>query len=81
MPEVSAFEPRLALDGGVDGLDAYRAIAAAGPKLAAPGGHVVVEIGEGQMPEVTGIFASAGLTPLAPWRDLGGIDRVIAARN
>jgi release factor glutamine methyltransferase len=81
MPEVSAFEPRLALDGGVDGLDAYRAIAAAGPKLAIPGGHVVVEIGEGQAPEITRIFASAGLTLLGPWKDLGGIERVIAGRN
>ena len=81
MPEVSAFEPRLALDGGADGLDAYRAIAATAPKLTTSGGHVVVEIGEGQVPEITRILASAGLTPMVPWRDLGGIDRVIAARN
>jgi release factor glutamine methyltransferase len=52
MPEVSAFEPRLALDGGVDGLDAYRVIAAAGPNLITRGGHLVVEIGEGQVTEL-----------------------------
>jgi len=81
MPEVSAFEPRLALDGGVDGLDAYRSIAAAGPNLITRGGHLVVEIGQGQVTGITTIFASAGLTPLGPSKDLGGIDRVIAARN
>ena len=81
MPEVSAFEPRLALDGGVDGLDAYRVIAAAGPNLITRGGHLVVEIGEGQVTEITTIFSSAGLTLLGSSKDLGGIDRVMAARN
>ena len=81
MPEVSAFEPRLALDGGVDGLDAYRVIAGACPKLITPGGHLVVEIGEGQATEITGILGSAGLTLLGRSKDLGGIDRVMAARN
>jgi release factor glutamine methyltransferase len=81
MPEVSAFEPRLALDGGVDGLDAYRAIAAAIPKLATRGGYFVVEIGAGQVPEITRILTSTGLVPLTPSKDLGGIERVIAARN
>jgi release factor glutamine methyltransferase len=81
MPEVSHFEPRLALDGGADGLDAYRVIASAGPKLAVPGGFVVVEVGQGQATEISALFAAAGLRPRAPWKDLGGIDRVVAARN
>ena len=45
MPEVSRYEPRQALDGGPDGLDAYRAIGAAALKLLAPGGHLLVEVG------------------------------------
>jgi release factor glutamine methyltransferase len=81
MPEVSAFEPRLALDGGLDGLDAYRTIAAAGPKLVTPGGLLVVEGGEGQAPDISRLFAAAGLRPLAPWKDLGGVERVVAAHN
>jgi release factor glutamine methyltransferase len=81
MPEVARFEPRLALDGGRDGLDAYRLIAAAGPKLVTVGGHLVVEIGEGQAIDVKGLFAEAGLTPLAPLKDLGGIERVVPARH
>jgi release factor glutamine methyltransferase len=81
MPEVARFEPRLALDGGPDGLDAYRLIAGARPKLVAAGGYLVVEIGEGQAIDVKGLFAVAGLTPLAPWKDLGGIERVVAARQ
>jgi len=81
MPEVSSFEPRLALDGGPDGLDAYRAIATAGPKLVTAGGFLVVEGGEGQAPEISKLFSAGGLSPLAPWKDLGGIERVVAARN
>jgi release factor glutamine methyltransferase len=81
MPEVARFEPRLALDGGPDGLDAYRLIAAAAAKLVAAGGHLVVEIGEGQAIDVKGLFAEAGLTLLASWKDLGGIERVVSAKQ
>jgi release factor glutamine methyltransferase len=81
MPEVARFEPRLALDGGPDGLDAYRLIAAVGAKLVASGGHLVAEIGKGQALEVKDLFVSAGLTPLAPWKDLGGIERVVPAKH
>jgi release factor glutamine methyltransferase len=81
MPEVSSFEPRLALDGGPDGLDAYRVIAAAGPKLVTTGGFLVVEGGQGQASEISRLFSAGGLSPLAPWKDLGGIERVVAARN
>jgi len=76
MPEVSRFEPKLALDGGLDGLAAYRAIAAEAPRLVARGGHVLLEGGEGQLPEIYRIFQSTGFTPEDPWKDLGGIDRV-----
>jgi release factor glutamine methyltransferase len=81
MPEVARFEPRLALDGGGDGLDAYRLIAAAGLQLVVSGGHLVVEVGEGQAVDVRHIFAAAGLAPLAPWKDLGGIERVVPAKH
>lgn len=81
MPEVARFEPRLALDGGRDGLDAYRLLAAAGPKLVTAGGYLVVEVGEGQAIEVKDLFALAGALPLTPWKDLGGIERVVAAKQ
>jgi release factor glutamine methyltransferase len=81
MPEVSSFEPRLALDGGADGFDAYHTIIAAGPRLVTAGGFMAVEAGEGQVSEITRLFAVAGLTPRPPWKDLGGIDRVVAAGN
>ena len=81
MPEVARFEPRLALDGGADGLDAYRRIAAAVPRLVAAGGHIVVEVGAGQALGVQGLFAVAGLTPLRLWKDLGGIERVVTAKQ
>ncbi|HEX9522299.1 MAG TPA: peptide chain release factor N(5)-glutamine methyltransferase [Reyranella sp.] len=79
MPEVARFEPRLALDGGPDGLAAYRNIATAAPALMAPGGHILVEGGEGQAFEISRIFASEGLAMEAPWKDLAGIDRVVSA--
>ena len=78
MPEVSRFEPRLALDGGADGLDAYRAISAAAPQLLAAEGRLLVEIGEGQALGITEIFAFSGLQVATTLKDLGGIDRVLA---
>ena len=78
MPEVARFEPRLALDGGPDGLAACRFIATAAPALMAPDGHLLVEVGVGQAAEISKIFASAGLAAPVCWKDLGGIDRVIS---
>jgi release factor glutamine methyltransferase len=79
MPEVARFEPQLALDGGPDGFAAYRTIANAAPNLITRGGWLVVEAGEGQSAEIWRLFMASGLTPKPPWRDLGGIERVVAA--
>ena len=81
MPEVAHYEPRQALDGGLDGLAAYRLIAAAGRKLITKGGWALVEVGEGQAPEISKIFSSAGLLPHPPWKDLAGIDRVVPGKH
>jgi release factor glutamine methyltransferase len=81
MPEVALHEPKLALDGGPDGLAPYRIIAAESARLLVPGGWVVVEGGERQAPDIAGIFAAAGLVPTPPRKDLGGIDRVVASQH
>jgi release factor glutamine methyltransferase len=81
MPEVARFEPREALDGGPDGLAAYHRIAAAVSALIAPGGHLLVEAGEGQATEISRIFEAAGLAVGTSWKDLAGIDRVVPARQ
>lgn len=81
MPEVAAHEPRLALDGGADGLAAYRIIAGEAPRLVGPGGWAVVEAGEGQAPDIAALFGAAGLTPSPPRQDLGGIARVVPAQH
>ena len=78
-PEVRDYDPRLALDGGTDGLDAYRAIAAACPGLLAPGGRLVVELGIGQGDAVGTLFETAGLAVRSIRDDLGGIPRALAA--
>jgi len=79
-PEVRDFEPRAALDGGNDGLDAYRAIAADAERLLAPGGALVLELGIGQAEMVTGVLAAAGLSVESPARnDLAGIPRALTA--
>jgi len=77
--EVRLFDPHLALDGGTDGLDFYRAIAAAAPPLLARQGALVVEIGTGQAETVAAIFAAAGLVPSAPHPDLNGVPRALVA--
>jgi release factor glutamine methyltransferase len=76
-PEVARFEPRLALDGGADGLDAYRAIVVALPRLLKPGGAFALEVGIGQAEEVRGLAEAAGLSTGPPKRDLAGIPRVV----
>lgn len=78
-PEV-LHEPRLALDGGGDGLAAYRAIFLAMPRLLAPGGVFAVEVGRGQARDVAGIAKAAGFEPEEPRLDLAGIPRVVLGR-
>ena len=80
-PEVAAYDPMLALDGGPDGLDAYRRIAAGAPKVLAEGGRLLVEIGAGQAAQVSDIFRAARLKldpSQAISRDLAGRPRVVA---
>lgn len=77
--EVREHDPRLALDGGADGLDAYRAIGAALPRLLEPCGHAVIELGQGQGDGVRAIFESAGLDVLNIVSDLGGVPRALVA--
>ncbi|WP_081689145.1 peptide chain release factor N(5)-glutamine methyltransferase [Inquilinus limosus] len=80
-PEVRDHDPRLALSGGADGLDAYRALAAALPDLLEPGGTAVVELGIGQAPAVTEMFRGAGLDIAGTPHDLAGIERCVVAKK
>lgn len=80
-PEVRDFDPPLALDGGPDGLDAYRAIAPLLPPLIVPGGWFACEIGQGQDLLVAGIIAAAGFVIDAIAADLAGIARCVVARR
>lgn len=74
-PEIRRFEPRLALDGGADGLDAYRALAPRLYRRLRPGGHAVLEVGSGQANAVEAILHGAGLATRGRQRDLSGVDR------
>jgi len=78
-PEVRDYDPRLALDGGTDGLDAYRAIATTAPAMLAAGGRLVVELGIGQADAVGTLFETAGLAVWSIRDDLGGIPRALVA--
>jgi release factor glutamine methyltransferase len=81
-PEVRVFDPLLALDGGADGLDGYRAIAAAAPQLLSPNGILVLELGIGQHGAVEALLAAAGLAPIGDARhDLLGIARALAVKR
>ena len=78
-PEVRDYDPKLALDGGEDGLDAYRAIAAAAPRLLAPDGRLIVELGAGQELSVRALFTNTGLAIVTVRNDLSGIPRALVA--
>ena len=77
-PEVIAFDPILALDGGADGLDPYRRIASALFRLLRPGGAACFEIGWRQGSDVTGILRAAGFDEARIFKDNGHRDRVVA---
>lgn len=83
-PEVARYEPRLALDGGSDGLAIIKNIRLQAPHYLRPGGELFMEIGAGQGEEVAAIFSSQlpglpGFTRVAVYVDYAGRDRVLHA--
>jgi release factor glutamine methyltransferase len=80
-PEVARYEPRAALDGGADGLDAYRAIVPRLPHLLRPGGAFVLEVGLGQAERVAAMAREAGLQAVDIRLDLAGIQRIVLGQR
>ena len=78
-PEVKDYEPRLALDGGADGLDAYRHLAGEALRVLKPDGLLAFEIGHTQAEAVSAILKTAGAEDIRVHRDLAGRDRVVTA--
>jgi len=79
---VREYDPLRALDGGVDGLDAYRAIVPEANRLLAPGGTLILEAGCGQSGPISQLMSASGLTPVrSPKADLAGIPRAISGRK
>jgi release factor glutamine methyltransferase len=79
MPEVAHHEPAVALDGGPDGCNAYRQILPEVPRLLAPGGVAIIELGAGQDAAVAALARASGLVPTAR-ADLAGIPRALVLR-
>lgn len=75
------FEPRVALAGGPDGLDAIRQIAAGAGAHLEPGGWILIEHGFDQGPSCRALLAQAGLADVRTWRDLAGHERVSGGRR
>ena len=80
-PEVRDFEPRLALDGGRDGLRAFRVLAPEILRVLRPGGLFAVEFGIGQAEAVQRLFDRAGARSIVVAHDLAGRERIIAGRK
>lgn len=86
MPEVRLYEPKLALDGGPDGLDFYRRLARIAPELLEDGGWLIMEHGTGQAADILEIFSNAGhnmkqgkqLFQHRALQDYNGLDRTLA---
>lgn len=78
-PEVRDHDPRLALDGGVDGLDFYRRLATGADAWLCPGGKLMAEFGDGQAEAVGALFATAGWGIEAIGKDLDGRARFLVA--
>jgi release factor glutamine methyltransferase len=79
--EVRDHDPHRALDGGADGLEAYRRLIPEAAHLLAPDGVLVLEVGQGQSDEVATLLSAAGLTIHERKADLSGIERAVAGRK
>jgi release factor glutamine methyltransferase len=79
MPDVAGFEPHAALDGGQDGLAAYRSLGELLPRILAPGGHALLEIGFGQAQSMASLFSHLEMPRIAP--DLSGVPRCVILRK
>ncbi len=84
-PEVRCYDPMIALDGGMDGFDAYRHIARASASLAKTGAWIVVEAGLGQADDIIKVFCDSGCVSVYEdtlmCQDLTGINRVVAIKR
>lgn len=80
-PEVARHEPRLALDGGADGLAAYRRILSQLDRVLAPGGTFAFEVGRGQAENVRALAEAAGYATDAPLSDIAGVARVVTGHR
>ncbi len=78
-PEVARFEPRTALDGGPDGLEAYRNLASLLPNILKPGGHALLEIGLGQANAMVSLFPDLEILRITP--DLSGVPRCVVLQK
>jgi release factor glutamine methyltransferase len=81
MPEVARHEPRRALDGGADGLTAYRALMPAIAAQLAPGGAAILELGQGQAKDTAALAKAAGFTHISAEPDLAGVERALVLRR
>ncbi len=79
--EVSRYDPLTALDGGADGLDAYRAIAVRLPELLRPNGAAFLEVGHRQSGSVSRLLQAAGLELGQSQHDLARVERVVSAKR
>lgn len=80
-PEVRDFEPRLALDGGADGLAFHRGVIAGARRVLKPGGRLGLEVALGQAAAVRACLAAAGFEDVQTRNDLAGIERMVAGRR
>lgn len=79
-PEVRDHDPRIALDGGTDGLDVYRRLSREASAWLRADGILLTEFGDGQAPALVELFTTAGWRPDAVEKDLSGRERVLIVR-
>ena len=80
-PDVALYDPRRALAGGLDGLDAYCRLIPQAARLLSDGGLIALEVGLGQADDVERLLTNAGLCIIGRERDLAGVERCVLARK
>ena len=78
---VQKYDPKIALDGGADGLKDYLKIAEIAPKILKKGGYILLEVGSGQALDVQKIFEQNDLTHISTLKDYAGIERVVVLKR